>query len=141
MKKILLALFIPLIFILASCEDDKTYVPESRTVIATVKPDKWAPVYLKGTDRLKRFETGIDMPELDSRTLEIYGLMVYVSFDGRSWEQIPKTSIGLSYHYQASTGTIILTVEAADNTDLDPSERPGEMDVKVVISPSREIGY
>ena len=119
---------IPLIILLFSLNGcTKEYVMPNRTVITELRPDDW--VNVQGQDR--NYYAEIDMPEIDDYVNERYGVLVYVSFGNRSYEQIPQVYNGVSYSYYTRPGQIIMELQGSDGTSV--VSPPGSMTVKIVL--------
>lgn len=126
MKKILL-LCLPVILLINSCK--KEYITPNRTIIVNLSSGQWVP--LNGG---RSYTTAINVPELDDYMNERGGVLVYLSFGDRTYEQIPQLYNGDSYSYVTRPGQIVLEVQEYDG--LGTVSPPPGMTVKIVLMES-----
>jgi len=106
--KYLLTLIMPLMLMMTACEQSEYVVP-NRTVIVDVQSRDWT-TYDKGYT----YETDIDLPEYDNYNNEQGAILVYVSGDGRYYEQVPQVIDGFAYSYGVTAGTLTLRLQNSD---------------------------
>lgn len=124
MKKFIIPLFL-IMFSLASCT--KEYVVPNRTIITELRAADWVNVSNQG----RNFYAEIDMPEIDEYVNEHHGVLLYISFGDRAYEQVPQVYNGVSYSYYTRPGQIVLELQSSDGVaTVTP---PGSMTVKIVL--------
>ena len=123
--KRLLVLFLPFLFLLGSCEKTEVIVP-NKTIIVNLTSGSWIP--LNGG---KSYTTAISVPELDDYMNERGGILVYISFGDKTYEQIPQVYNGDSYSYVTRPGQVVLEVQRYDGFGV--VTPPGGMTVKIVL--------
>lgn len=123
--KAIFTLVLPLMLVLTACEQNEYQVP-NQTVIVDIDRNNW------GGDASQTFySTDIDLPELDNYLHERGGILVYLSFDGRSYEPIPHTYLGASFSFEARPGVLRLRIESTDG--VTKISRPSFMTAKIVL--------
>lgn len=122
---------------LSSCEKE-TLVQDTpnRTVVLTIKPDKWV-AYENG----KGYSVDLDIPEIDQFNVEIEGILVYLDHpvNVSSYIQMPYVYSGVSYSYEHFNGGIAVDIQAAEFATKFPSRPTTDIRVKVVLIPSRDV--
>ena len=117
-------LLLPLILTLASCK--KEYIVPNKTIVVNLPAGNWVP--LNGGNS---YTTAISVPQLDDYMNERGGVLVYISFGDRTYEQIPQVYQGDSYSYTTRPGQIVLEVQEYDG--LGVVSPPGNMTVKIIL--------
>lgn len=124
MKKSLLAICLLLILASAGCKKDQL-VP-NRTIITNLSSGNWIPV-----NGGRTYTASIDMPEINNYFNDYGGVLVYISFENGTYEQIPQVYNGVSYSYITRTGQIILEIQSADGVGT--VTPPGSIKVKIIL--------
>lgn len=124
MKKILP--FFALFVILLSAGCKKEQVVPNRTIITTLNSGSWTRL-----DGGRSFTASIDMPEIDNYFNDHGGVLVYISFDSGTYEQIPQVYNGVSYSYVTRPGQIVLEIQSSDGVGV--VTPPGSVKVKIVL--------
>lgn len=124
MKKILP--FFTLFVILLSAGCKKEQVVPNRTIITTLNSGSWTRL-----DGGRSFTASIDMPEIDNYFNDHGGVLVYISFDSGTYEQIPQVYNGVSYSYVTRPGQIVLEIQSSDGVGV--VTPPGTVKVKIVL--------
>ncbi len=109
---------------LSACK--KEYYVPNRTIITELRPGNWV-----SSNGGRQYTAAIDMPELTNEFNERGGVLVYVSFSDRTYEQIPQVYDGISYSYITRPGQIVMEIQASDGTSV--ITPPGSMTVKIVL--------
>lgn len=123
MKQLIL-LILPVLVFTASCK--KTQVVPNKTIVVNVPSVNWSSV-----DGGRSFTTAIDVPELDDPTHERAGVLTYISFGDRVYEQIPQVYNGDAYSFVTQPGEVVLEVQRYDGVGF--VSRPAGSTVKIVI--------
>ncbi len=124
MKRFTIAILL-ILFTITSCT--KEYVVPNRTIITELRPGDWVNV----DQQSRSFYAEIAMPEIDDYVNEHHGVLVYVSFGNRVYEQIPQVYNGVSYSYYTEPGQIVMELQNSDG--ISTVTPPGSMTVKVVL--------
>ncbi|WP_207428306.1 hypothetical protein [Pedobacter sp. SYSU D00535] len=125
MKKIF-ALLLPLMVLLASCQKNQYIIP-NRTIIVDLGPNRWI-----ASNGGRNYTAEIDMPEITDDFNERGGVLAYVSFGDRTYEQLPQVYNGVSYSYVTRPGQLVIELQSSDGTTV--INRPGgEVTVKIVL--------
>ncbi len=124
MKKSLLAICLLLILASAGCKKDQL-VP-NRTIITNLSSGNWIPV-----NGGRTYTASIDMPEINNYFNDYGGVLVYISFENGTYEQIPQVYNGVSYSYITRTGQIVLEIQSADGVGT--VTPPGSIKVKIIL--------
>jgi len=125
--KALVLFFLPLLFIASSCKKVE-YVP-NKTIVVDLSSGSWIPL-----NAGKSYTAAISVPELDDYINEQGGVLVYLSFGDKTYEQIPQVYNGDSYSFVTRPGQIVLEVQRYDGQSL--VFPPGSMTVKVILMQS-----
>ncbi|MBC8054254.1 MAG: hypothetical protein H7Y13_14420 [Sphingobacteriaceae bacterium] len=120
-----LLLLLPVFLTTASCKKEYI-VPANKTIVVNLQAGSWIP--LNGG---KSYTAAINVPELDDYLNERGGVLVYISFGGRTYEQIPQLYNGESYSFVTRPGQVVLEVQEYDG--LVPVTPPGSMTVKIIL--------
>lgn len=118
----LLALFV--LFMGASCK--KEQIVPNRTVITTLTSGNW--IKLNGG---RSYTASINMPEIDNYFNDYGGILVYISFENGTQEQIPQVYNGVSYSYITRSGQIVIEIQSSDGQAI--ISPPGSVKVKIVL--------
>ncbi|MXV52974.1 hypothetical protein GS399_18540 [Pedobacter sp. HMF7647] len=131
MKKLLFLLIVPALMVLSSCQKTE-YVNPNQTILTDIVPDAW-----RSTDGGRTYTTLISMPEIDSYFNDYGAVLVYLSFDGTTYEQIPQVYQGVAYSYNHVPGSIQLILQTSDNnsTVIKPG---GVITAKIVLIQSQQ---
>lgn len=124
MKKSLLAICLLLILASAGCKKDQL-VP-NRTIITNLSSGNWIPV-----NGGRTYTASIEMPEINNYFNDYGGVLVYISFENGTYEQIPQVYNGVSYSYITRTGQIVLEIQSADGVGT--VTPPGSIKVKIIL--------
>lgn len=111
--------------ITASACKKETIVP-NRTIITTLNSGDW--IAFNGG---RTYTAAIDMPEIDDYFNDYGGVLVYISFDNNTYEQIPQVYDGVSYSYVTRAGQIVMEVQSSDGIGV--ITPPGQVRVKIVL--------
>lgn len=98
----------------------------NRTIITTLSSGSW--VQSNGG---RTYTAAIDMPEIDNYFNDHGGVLVYISFDSGTYEQVPQVYNGVSYSYITRTGQIVLEIQSSDG--IGTVTPPGTVKVKIVL--------
>ena len=98
----------------------------NRTIITTLNSGSWIK-----NDGGRNYTAAIDMPEIDNYFNDHGGVLVYISFDNGTYEQVPQVYNGVSYSYITRTGQIVLEIQSSDG--LGTVTPPGTVKVKIVL--------
>ena len=123
MRKFLL-LFLSAFLLFASCK--KEYVVPNKTIVVNLGPGNW--IQLNGGES---YSAAINIPELDDYMNERGGVLVYISFGERTYEQIPQVYKGDAFSYITKPGQVVLEVQRFNGTNI--VSPPGSMTVKIVL--------
>lgn len=124
MKRSLFFVCLALIVLAAGCK--KEMIVPNRTIITTLNTGNW--IRLDGG---RTYTASIDMPEIDNYFNDHGGVLVYISFDNGTYEQVPQTYNGVSYSYVTRAGQIVMEIQSSDGTGT--VTPPGTVKVKIVL--------
>lgn len=124
MKKSVLLLSLFLLVMGSACKKEQ-FVP-NRTVITTLNSGNW--IKLNGG---RSYTASINMPEIDNYFNDYGGVLVYVSFENGTYEQIPQVYNGVSYSYITRTGQIVIEIQSSDGQAI--ISPPGSLKVKIIL--------
>ena len=124
MKRSLIPICLSLVIFAAGCK--KEMIVPNRTIITTLNSGSWVK-----NDGGRNYTAAIDMPEIDNYFNDHGGVLVYVSFDNGTYEQVPQVYNGVSYSYITRTGQIVLEIQSSDG--LGTVTPPGTVKVKIVL--------
>ncbi len=129
MRKLLLFAAL-VIFTLSACQKDYyTVVPANKTIFATIKSSGWTT-----SDQGFTYSTKINMPELTTDVNDRDAILVYLTYDENTFEQIPETYSGIAYSYTSQPGKLTIEIQSSDAlVKINP---PGSLTVKIVLIPS-----
>jgi hypothetical protein len=116
MKRIL-TLLMPLALLFSSCQKNEYIeaVP-NRTIIVNIAPTAW-----RTTDGGRNYSTSLNMPEITNDFNERGGVLLYLSFGERTYEQLPEVYNGIAYGFTTSPGQINLEMQDADDNAVIPA--------------------
>jgi len=125
MKK-LLALFLPLILFITSCQKNEVIIP-NRTIVVNLTPSRWIP-----SNGGQNYTATIDLPELTNEFNERGGVLTYISFGNQSYEQLPEVYGGISYSYVSRPGQLLIELQSSNGsgTITPPSQT---VTVKIIL--------
>lgn len=108
------------------CKKDELIVP-NRTIVTEIRSGNWV-----AEDEGRTLSYAIDMPEIDDYFNQNGGVLVYISFDGQTYEPVPQVFDGVSFLYYSTAGQIVMQLQSADGVStVDP---PGAtVTVKIVL--------
>jgi len=130
MKRYLTLLLLPLLFSIASCtKTQNNTVAPNQTIYANVSSSKWAT-----SDGGKTYSVIINVPQLDSYSNQHDGVLVYITFDGSTYEQLSEVYNGIAYSYSHNVGSIEIDIQSSNGTSV--ITPPGSLGVKIVLIPS-----
>ena len=98
----------------------------NRTIITTLNFGNW--VQNAGG---RTYTAAINMPEIDNYFNDHGAVLVYISFENGTYEQVPQVYNGVSYSYITRTGQIILEIQSSSG--LGTVTPPGTVKVKIVL--------
>ena len=124
MKKPILLLALFLLVLSAGCK--KEQIVPNRTILTTLNSGNWIKL-----DGGRSYTASINMPEIDNYFNDHGGVLVYVSFEPGTYEQIPQVYNGVSYSYLTRSGQIVIEIQSSDG--LAVVTPPGSMKVKIVL--------
>ncbi|MEJ7780017.1 MAG: hypothetical protein WKF68_10535 [Daejeonella sp.] len=124
MKRSLVFVCLSLILFAAGCKKE-TIVP-NRTIIITLNTGRW--IQVNGG---RTYTASIDMPEIDNYFNDHGGVLVYISFENGTYEQVPQVYNGVSYSYVTRSGQIVMEIQSSDGTGT--VTPPGTVRVKIVL--------
>ena len=124
MNRSLIFMCLSLIIFAAGCK--KEMIVPNRTIITTLNSGSWIQ-----NDGGRTYTAAIDMPEIDNYFNDHGGVLVYISFDNGTYEQVPQVYNGVSYSYITRTGQIVLEIQSSDG--LGTVTPPGTVKVKIVL--------
>lgn len=115
--KLYLALLVPLLLFFSSCQKNEYIdVVENRTIIVNIPASSW-----RSDNGGRSFFATVDMPEVTNEFNERGGVLVYLTFGNRTYEQLPQVYKGISYRFTSSPGRIDLELERAEgNLTIEP---------------------
>ena len=125
MKRSLFFICLSLIVLFAAGCKKEMIVP-NRTIITTLNAGNW--IKLNGG---RTYTASINMPEFDNYFNEHGGILVYISFDVGTYEQIPQVYNGVSYSYVTRSGQIVMEIQSSDGIGI--VTPPGTVKVKIVL--------
>ena len=123
MRRFIIPLFL-ILFAVSGCT--KEYVVPNRTIITELSGSDW-----RSNNQGRSFAAEIDMPEIDDYVNEHHGVLVYISFGDRTYEQVPQVYNGVSYSYYTAPGKMVLELQSSDG--ISTVNPPGSMTVKIVL--------
>jgi hypothetical protein len=124
MKRSLIFICLSLIIFIAGCK--KEMIVPNRTIITTLNSGNW--VQNSGG---RTYTAAINMPEIDNYFNDHGAVLVYISFENGTYEQVPQVYNGVSYSYITRTGQIILEIQSSSG--LGTVTPPGTVKVKIVL--------
>ena len=124
MKRSLIFICLSLIISIAGCK--KEMIVPNRTIITTLNSGNW--VQNSGG---RTYTAAINMPEIDNYFNDHGAVLVYISFENGTYEQVPQVYNGVSYSYITRTGQIILEIQSSSG--LGTVTPPGTVKVKIVL--------
>ena len=124
MKRSLIFICLSLIIFIAGCK--KEMIVPNRTIITTLNSGNW--VQNSGG---RTYTAAINMPEIDNYFNDHSAVLVYISFENGTYEQVPQVYNGVSYSYITRTGQIILEIQSSSG--LGTVTPPGTVKVKIVL--------
>lgn len=125
MKKSILFVCLFIIMAAAGCKKEGMIVP-NRTIITNLNSGNWIKL-----DGGRTYTASIDMPEIDNYFNDHGGVLVYISFESSTYEQIPQVYNGVSYSYITRPGQIVLEIQSSDG--IGTITPPGTIRVKIVL--------
>jgi len=124
MKKTLSILCCVILFAATSCTKKYITPNPNETVFATVNTTDWT-LYSDG----KSYDAPVKIDDLTDATA-LAGVIVSMSYDGSTYEQIPEVYNGTSFSFTYSAGNLTLYAQSPDgNTPIQPT-----LPVKVKIT-------
>jgi hypothetical protein len=124
MKRSLIFMCLSLVILAAGCK--KEMIVPNRTIITTLNSGSW--IQNNGG---RTYTAAIDMPEIDNYFNDHGGVLVYISFDNGTYEQVPQVYNGVSYSYITRTGQIVMEIQSSDG--IGTVTPPGTVKVKIVL--------
>ncbi len=124
MKKPILLFALLILVLSAGCK--KEQIVPNRTIITSLNAGNW--IKLNGG---RSYTASINMPEIDNYFNDRGGVLVYVSFETGTYEQIPQVYNGVSYSFLTRAGQIVIEIQSSDGIAV--VTPPGSMKVKIVL--------
>lgn len=124
MKKYILLLALFVLSMASACK--KEQIVPNRTIITTLSSGNWIKL-----DGGRSYTASINMPEIDNYFNDYGGVLVYVSFENGTYEQIPQVYNGVSYSYLTRSGQIVIEIQSSDGQAV--ISPPGSVKVKIVL--------
>lgn len=124
MKKSILLFVLMLLAISSACK--KEYIVPNRTIISTINSGNWIK-----QDGGRSYFASINMPEIDNYLNDYGAILVYISYENGTYEQIPQVYKGISYSYLTRAGQIIIEIQSSDGLAI--ITPPGSVKVKIVL--------
>ena len=124
MKKPILLFALFVLVLSAGCK--KEQIVPNRTILTTLNSGNWIKL-----DGGRSYSASINMPEIDNYFNDHGGVLVYVSFETGTYEQIPQVYNGVSYSYLTRSGQIVIEIQSSDG--LAVVTPPGSVKVKIVL--------
>ena len=124
MKKSVFLFAMSIMILGAGCK--KAYIVPNRTIFATLNPGNWIKL-----DGGRSYTASINMPEINNNFNDYGAVLVYISFDNGTYEQIPQVYNGVSYSYLTRAGQIVLEIQSSDG--IGTVTPPGSVKVKIVL--------
>ena len=124
MKRSLIFICLSFLIFAAGCK--KEMIVPNRTIITTLNSGSWVQ-----TSGGRTYTAVINMPEIDNYFNDHGGVLVYISFDSGTYEQVPQVYNGVSYSYITRTGQIVMEIQSSDG--LGTVTPPGTVKVKIVL--------
>lgn len=133
MKKILSILCLAIVVLTASsCKKEVIESPNNNlTIPVNLTSSGWTT-----PDGGKTWKQSVDLPELDSYANDNAGVLVYLSFTGGVYEQIPEVFNGVSYSYIHERGLLTIYAQAYDGSLT--IQNPGAAGAKIVLIDSNQ---
>lgn len=125
MKKSILLVCLFIIMAIAGCKKEGMIVA-NRTIVTNLNSGNWIKL-----DGGRTYTASIDMPEIDNYFNDHGGVLVYISFENGTYEQIPQVYNGVSYSYVTRSGQIVLEIQSSDGIGV--VTPPGSVKVKIVL--------
>lgn len=116
-----------------SCQKDyhNYYTVSNKTIYAERANSQW-----QLSQDGKTYSTAIPFVETDNFYNEYDGILVYISYDGVIYEQIPETYRGVSYSFSTTNRELVVDMQYPDYTVV--TTPPGRVYFKIVLIPSQE---
>lgn len=124
MKKSIFLFAMSIILLSAGCK--KEYIVPNRTIFTTLSTGNWIRF-----DGGRSYTASINMPEIDNYFNDHGAVLVYISFDNGTFEQIPQVYNGVSYSYVTRSGQIVLEIQSSDG--IGTVTPPGSVKVKIIL--------
>lgn len=124
MKKPILLFALFVLVLSAGCK--KEQIVPNRTILTTLNSGNWIKL-----DGGRSYSASINMPEINNYFNDYGGILVYVSFETGTYEQIPQVYNGVSYSYLTRSGQIVIEIQSSDG--LAVVTPPGSVKVKIVL--------
>mgnify|MGYP003575013579 CR=1 FL=1 len=105
MKRLTL-LLLPILFIISGCQE---VVYPNQTIIADIAPSSW-----RSANGGRSFYTIVDMPEITDNFNARGGILTYLAFESRTYEQLPQVYNGISYTWISRPGEVVIEIENSD---------------------------
>jgi hypothetical protein len=130
MKRYLILLLAPLLLLTASCSktSSNTVVP-NQTIFANLTASNWTT-----SSGGKTYSAFINVPQLDSYSNQHDAVLVYITFDGSTYEQLSEVYNGIAYSYSHNVSNIEIDIQSSNGTSI--ITPPGSLAVKIVLIPS-----
>lgn len=126
MKKLVLLLGL-VGFLFSSCKKEYiTQATPNQTIITNVPSSVW-----KSDDNGVTYYASLSVPEITPDFNTNGGVLVYISYDGNVFEQIPEVYQGLSYSYTHNKGNVTVYAQNASGTGT--ITVPSNVTVKIIL--------
>lgn len=124
MKKPIILFALLLLVFSSGCK--KEQIVPNRTIHTTLNAGNWIKL-----DGGRSYTASISMPEIDNYFNDYGGVLVYVSFESGSYEQIPQVYNGVAYSYLTRSGQIVIEIQSSDG--IGTISPPGSVKLKIVL--------
>lgn len=123
MKKYILLLVLPML--LMSCEKNEYIVP-NRTILVNLLPGNWI-----SSNGGRNYSAAVNVPEIDNYFNDSGAVLVYASFGGNVYEQVPEVYDGVSYSFTHKPGQVVIEIQSSDGVSV--VSPPGAVALKIVL--------
>ena len=137
MNRRLYLLILPMFLLVSACQKDEIineYVTPNRTIFYTIPANAWQP-YETGNG----FIATIPIPGLTNYVNDHDGVLVYLSYTDKVYEQIPQVFDGVSYVFTTRPGAIDVEVQSSDGINATLRTPPGTVSAKIVLIESEKL--
>lgn len=112
---------------ITSCKKEIVAANNNQTVLISVPSSGWQ------TSDGSSYRVSLYVPEITSYFNDTGEVLVYLSYNDGTYEQIPEVNDNISYSFTHSTGNITVYAEELNGRIINP---PSMTNVKIVLVPS-----